>query len=394
MKKALSFFLLLVLLVQCMTFSAFASEEGTDAASPDAVATSGDLNIKAASAVLMEAKTGKILYTQNAELALPPASVTKVMTLLLVAEAIDEGKIAATDMVTVSEYAASMGGSQVFLEAGEQFTVEELIKCTVIASANDAAVALAEFTCGSESAFVTAMNERAASLGLTASVFENVTGLDDTTQNHVMSALDIAIISRHLICHPIVMKYTSTWMDSFRNGAFTLTNTNRLIRFYPGATGLKTGSTAKAKFCLSATAERDGMTLVAVVMGAETRDVRNAETMRLLDFGFANYALFTAEPSSMGEVKVTCGVKDSLACEREGFYAVVKKGETKKVQQNVSLPSSVKAAVQKGDEVGRIAYTLNGQELGSAAIVASETVERITFFELFEKLLYTFLHLA
>lgn len=396
MKKLVLLLLIAVLMVNCFAISAAAEDDHTVPASEGDISQTvgGDLEIKASSAVLMEAETGRILYEQNREEGLPPASVTKVMTLLLVAEAIDSGRIAAEDKVTISENAASMGGSQVFLEAGEQFSVEELIKCTVIASANDAAVALAEHVCGSESAFVEAMNARAKELSLGSTVFENVTGLDDTTQHHVMSAGDIATISRHLIRHPIVMKYASTWMDSFRDGAFTLTNTNRLIRFYPGATGLKTGSTAKAKFCLTASARRDGMTLIAVVMGAESRDVRNAETMRLLDYGFANYALFSASCMAGESVKVACGRKDTVATEREGFSCVVKKGDVKRVQESVTMQPSVKAPVHRGDEIGRAVYSLDGKEIGYSRIIASEDVGKMTFFELFEKIVCTFLHLA
>ena len=227
------------------------------------------------SAVLMEASTGRVLYEKNADAALPPASVTKVMTLLLVMEAVDAGKIKLDDMVPVSEHAALMGGSQVYLKVGEEMTVEEMIKCVVIASANDCAVALAEFVAGSEEAFVTQMNARAEALGMENTHFENTNGLDDTVANDVISARDIAIMSRELIQHELILKYSSIWMDTIRNGAFGLTNTNRLVRFYSGANGLKTGSTAKAKFCISATAKRDGMQLIAVIMAAPTRDVRN-----------------------------------------------------------------------------------------------------------------------
>ena len=218
-------------------------------------------DVAAKSALLMEASTGTVLYSKNADEPLPPASVTIVMTLLLIMEAIDSGSLSLDEPVSVSEYAASMGGSQVYLEPGEKMTAEELIKCVVIASANDAAVALAEKVAGSETAFVALMNERASTLGIKNSHFENVTGLDDDTVDHVMSAYDIAVISRELMKHPKIFEFSKTWMDSIRNGAFGLTNTNRLIRFYNGATGLKTGSTSKAKFCISATAERDGMHL-------------------------------------------------------------------------------------------------------------------------------------
>ena len=220
------------------------------------------------SAILMEASTGMVLYEKNADEALPPASVTKIMTLLLVMEAVDSGKIKLTDMVSVSENAASMGGSQVYLKVGEEMSVEEMIKCVVIASANDCAVALAEFLCGSEEAFVTQMNTRAKELGMENTNFENTNGLDDTVTNHKISARDIAIMSRELLSHELILKYSSTWMDTIRDGTFGLTNTNRLVRFYSGANGLKTGSTSRAKFCISATAKRDGMQLIAVIMAA------------------------------------------------------------------------------------------------------------------------------
>ena len=215
-------------------------------------------DVDALSAVLMDAETGEILYAKNPDEALPPASVTKIMTLLLVMEAIDSGQIQMNDMVSVSENAASMGGSQVYLEPGEQMSVEDLLKSTVVSSANDAAVALGEFVAGSEEAFVRRMNERATELGMEHTKFENATGLDDDTTAHLTSAEDIAIMSRELISHEKILEYTSIWMDTIRNGAFGLSNTNRLIRFYSGATGLKTGSTSKAKFCISATAKRDG----------------------------------------------------------------------------------------------------------------------------------------
>ena len=241
----------------------------------------------AKSLILIEASTGKVLYENNADEALPPASVTKIMTLLLVMEAIEQGKLKLTDMVTVSEAAANMGGSQVYLEVGEQLSVEEMIKCVVIASANDAAYALAEAIAGTEESFVSRMNERARELQMRNANFENTNGLDDTTENHVMSARDIAIMSAELMKYPVILKYTTIWQDSIRNGAFVLTNTNRLIRFYPGANGLKTGSTSKAGFCISAAAKREGMQLIAVVMGVSTRDSRNETAKQLLSWGFA-----------------------------------------------------------------------------------------------------------
>ena len=220
------------------------------------------------------------------------------MTLTLVMEAVDSGKIRMDDVVTASAHAASMGGTQVFLEVGEQMSVEDLLKSVIIASANDAAVVLAEAIAGSEESFVAMMNVRAAELGMENTHFENTNGLDDTVTNHVTSARDIAIMSRELIRHEKILQYSSIWMDTVRNGEFGLTNTNRLVRFYRGATGLKTGSTSKAKFCMSATAKRDGMHLIAVIMGAETKDIRNTEATKLLDWGFANYSLYASERAS------------------------------------------------------------------------------------------------
>ena len=230
----------------------------------------------AASCILMDAKTGAVLYEYHADDALPPASVTKVMTMLLVFEAIDGGLLSLTDTVRISETAASMGGSQIFLAPGEEMSVNDLLKGLIVSSANDAAVALAETIAGSEEAFVAKMNTRAQELGMKNTHFENTNGLDDTTENHVTSARDIALMTKELMTHEKVFDYTTIWMDTIRGGTFGLSNTNRLIRFYQGATGMKTGSTAKAKFCISATAERDGLSLIAVIMGSPTRDIRNA----------------------------------------------------------------------------------------------------------------------
>jgi len=279
-KRLISFLLLPAMLIGLFSFSASAAE-------------TPDLAIDAQSAILIEASTGQVFYEKNADEALPPASVTKIMTLLLVMEAIDSGSIALSDMVSVSDYASSMGGSQVYLKAGETMSVEDLLKSVVIASANDAAVALAEFLMGSEEAFVKRMNERAKELGMENTNFENTNGLDDTAENHLISARDIATMSRELIKHEKILEYSSTWMDSIRNGEFGLTNTNRLIRFYSGANGLKTGSTSKAKFCISASAKRDGMQLIAVIMGSPTRDIRNECAKKLLDYGFANYGCYS-----------------------------------------------------------------------------------------------------
>lgn len=339
------------------------------------------------SAVLMEASTGRILYEKNADEALPPASVTKVMTLLLVMEAIDGGKISLTDAVPVSEYAASMGGSQVFLEPGENMSVEEMIKCVVIASANDCAVALAEFLCGSEEAFVGEMNSRAKELGMNNTNFENTNGLDDTVTNHVISARDIAIMSRELIKHPLVLKYSSTWMDSIRNGAFGLTNTNRLVRYYSGANGLKTGSTAKAKFCISATAERDGMQLIAVIMAAPTRDVRNNAAKQLLDFGFANYGVFRSEGGELSPINVIGGTADTCRISYSETSIVLEKEKISKIKQRAVLPENIKCPVKVGDKIGEMIFECDGTEILKTDICAAEDVGKIGYFGLFFRII-------
>lgn len=346
-----------------------------------------DLNLNCKSAVLMEASTGKVLYALNPHEAMPPASVTKIMTLLLVMEAMDAGTLKWEDTVTASAHAASMGGSQIFLKEGEQMTARDLIKSVVIASANDAAVALAEHTYGSEEAFVKRMNSRAAELGMTDTHFENTNGLDDTAQNHVTSAGDIAIMSRALIAHEEILEFSSTWMDTIREGAFGLTNTNRLVRFYRGCNGLKTGSTKKAGFCVSVTAEREGMTLICVIMGAESRDVRNAAAATLLDWGFATYGLFASEAGTLAPIRVKGGEQDRVGLSYRSFTAVLPKADMKAVEHTVTLPSSVKAPIRAGETVGTITYTCKGKTIGEVPITASESSEQLGFFTLWLRLL-------
>ena len=334
----------------------------------------------------MEASTGNILYQQNANTSLPPASVTKIMTLLLVMEHIDSGNLKLTDTLQASEYAASMGGSQVFIEANETMSVEDLLKSVVIASANDAAVVFAENIAGSADAFVEKMNTRAKELGMENTNFENPTGLDDKTTNHVTSALDIAIMSRELLKHDTILNYTGIWMDSIRNGEFGLTNTNRLIRFYEGANGLKTGSTSKAKFCISATAKRNGMQLIAVIMGSPTRDIRNEEAKKLLDYGFANYSLSQNSEGSAGSVKVLGGSKTEINTYYPNLSLLVGKGEDKNIEKKVNLPDSISAPVKAGDKIGEIIYTLNGNEIGRINITAGESVDKITYWQILGEL--------
>lgn len=385
MKRLLFFLLALLSVFSYLTVYSLASDDESDGEVAQPTATA--IEIDARGAILIEASTGTVLFEQNADEAFPPASVTKIMTLLLVMEALDAGRFTLSDRVPVSEHAASMGGSQVFLSPGETLSVEEMIKCAVISSANDAAVALSEFVSGSEDAFVSEMNRRAGELGMKNAHFENVTGLDDTTVDHRCSARDIALMSRALISHKDILKYSSTWMDSIRDGSFTLSNTNRLIRFYPGATGLKTGSTSKAKFCLSATAERNGMTLIAVVMGSPSRDIRNEETKRLLDYGFASYGLFSRNATELPPVKTLGGESDFCRVGYEGTSAVVSRGEEGKIKTEIDLPDTLKAPVAEGDVVGRAVFRSGENVVAEVPIKALETVSRITFPALFKKML-------
>lgn len=344
-------------------------------------------DVESTSAILIEAGTGEILYSKNANEALPPASVTKVMTLLLIAEGIEKGKISLTDTVTVSEHAASMGGSQVFLKEGEKMSLEELLKCTVIASANDAAVALAEHLCGSESNFVSEMNRRALELGMKNTVFENVTGLDDTTLKHLTSAYDIAIMSSALIKYDFITKYSSLWQDSIRNGEFTLTNTNRLVRYYDGCNGLKTGSTAKAGYCISASAKRGDMQLIAVVMNASTRDERNKIARELLDYGFANYSIYHKSGELVERVPVYFGKQDDVEIYTDDFYALISKGSESKIEAIYEIPEYIVAPLKSGDVVGKVQYKIGDEIIGDSDIFVKEDIDRLGFFNICLKIL-------
>ena len=336
---------------------------------------------------LCEATTGKVLYAKNEFYAASPASVTKVMTLLLVCEALADGKFKLTDTVRVSAKAASMGGSQVFLEEGERITVEDLIKSTVIASGNDSSVALAELTAGSEAAFVKLMNQRATELGLKNTKFENTTGLDDTTTDHYSCAADIAAMSRELIKHKIILDYSSIWQDTIRNGEFTLTNTNRLVRYYEGCNGLKTGSTDKAGFCISATAKRGNMQLIAVVMGAKTRDERNAVARELLDFGFANYALYEAGERFIENAEVKRGTVNEISLYSAPFSCVVDKAKLSKIELIYDIPEFVVAPMAEGDAVGKIVYKIGDEQIGESEIYIKDALTKIKFSEIFGRIL-------
>lgn len=385
MKKILSALLAFLLVISFVTTSFAENSQNIEA--ENTMLVKPDFEVEAKSAVLMDAASGEILFLQNADASYSPASVTKIMTLLLVMEAVDEGKISLADKVRISDYAASMGGSQVFLREGEELTVEELIKCAVIASANDASVALAELVAGSEAAFVSMMNKRAGELSMNNTNFENVTGLDDDTVDHKTSARDIAIMSRELISHKKILEYTSIWQDSIRNGEFTLTNTNRLVRFYEGCNGLKTGSTSKAGYCMSATAKRGNMQLIAVVMGAESRDTRNSIARMLLDFGFSNYALYSADERMLERAPVHFGSSDMIELYSTPFSKMINKSDVSKVELKYTIPESLKAPIKAGDCVGKIEYYIGDELLGESEIVVKADISRLGFFDLLLRML-------
>ncbi|MBQ7119944.1 MAG: D-alanyl-D-alanine carboxypeptidase [Oscillospiraceae bacterium] len=332
--------------------------------------------------ILMERDSGKILFEKDSHSKHPPASVTKVMTLLLVMEAIDSGKIALTDTVTVSDHAASMGGSQVFLSPGEQMSVNDMLKATVIASGNDSAVALAEHIAGSEEGFVSLMNEKAKYLGMNDTSFKNCTGLD--ADGHLTSAHDIAIMSKELLKHSKIKEYTTIWMDSLRDGAFQLANTNKLIRTYKGITGLKTGSTSNAKFCLSASAERDGMELIAVIMAAPSSKERFSDATKLLDFGFANYAVYRPEGLALDTLPVKLGDKPevSLSLEISGSV-LIEKNKIQGIESKISIPTEINAPVEKGQKIGVMTLFSDNELLMEIPIVADESIKKLSVYDIF-----------
>ena len=348
-----------------------------------------ELTLTSHAALLMEKTTGQILYAQNEHEALPPASVTKIMTVLLTMEAISSGRIALDDTVTVSAYAAGMGGSQVFLAEGEQITVDDLLKAVCVASGNDAAVALAEKVAGVHELFVERMNQRAAELGMEDTHFVNCTGL--TAEGHVTSAHDIALMSRELILHhPDIRRFTTIWMDTIRGGAFQLANTNKLIRFYDGATGLKTGYTASAGYCISATAERDGMELIAVIMKGPDKDTRNNDAKALLNYGFSTYTLVSALPQEpLAPVPVVMGTADTVQplAETENAAVLVEKSKAAALTQTVTLEPQVTAPVAAGQKLGELSVLDGDTPLLTVPLVASEDVARRGWGQVFTQLL-------
>ena len=350
-----------------------------------------ELEVDGKSAVLMDAATGTILYEKNAHERLAPASVTKVMTMLLIMEAIDTGQIGWEDTVTTSEAAAAKGGSQIYLKVGETMTVTDMLKSIAVSSANDCACAMAEYIAGSEAAFVEKMNARAAQLGMNDTHFVNCTGLDDdpNAKEHLTSAYDIALMSCQLLVnHPKIKEFTTIWMDTVRNGAFGLANTNKLVRFYSGCTGLKTGFTSAAGYCLSASAQREGMELIAVVMGAENSQQRFAACKSMLDHGFANYALVRPEMTEKTCVAVKLGTVDTVnAVPSENLQLLVDKAQKNQVQIRTELEESVSAPVSQGQRLGTLTVLVGDQVLAQVPMVAQEAVPRLTWWQIFVGLL-------
>ena len=352
--------------------------------------SAGALEVEAPSALLMEKTTGTVLFAKDEHAKLEPASVTKVMTLLLVMEAIDAGTLHYEDIITASAHACSMGGSQIWLEENEQMSVSDMLKAVCVVSANDCAVALAEAVAGSEEAFVDRMNQRAAELGMADTTFKNATGLP--AEGHVTSAYDIALMSRELILnHPDIRQYTTIWMDSLRNGASSLVNTNRLIRFYEGATGLKTGSTDSALYCLSGTAERDGMELIAVIMKAPTSTQRFNDATALLNYGFSTYTLETVVPeTALPPVPVSLGTQATVQpVLGEDTHLLLEKAKAGDLQQTVSLAEAVEAPVALGSQLGTLTVTSGEEVVAELPILAGEEIPRITFVQMLVRMLQT-----
>ena len=377
-----------VLTLSCICFplEILADEEESKQAEETGQA---EIDISAPSAVLMEASTGTVIYEKDADTARPPASVTKVMTMLLIFDALEAGSIHLEDEVTTSEYAASMGGSQVFLEPGEIQTVDTMLKCIAVASANDACVAMAEYICGSEEEFVRKMNERAKGLGMDNTNFVNCNGLD--AEGHVTSARDIALMSRELIAkYPQIHDYSMIWMENITHNTskgtseFGLTNTNKLVRQYEYATGLKTGSTGEAKFCVSATGEKNGIEMIAVVMGAETSKERFADAVRLLNHGFGKCQLYTDESTpDVQSADVEGGVREYVSVERPGAFSYLDMtgANLAEVEKRTEMNENRSAPLKKGDVIGYIVYSIDGREIGRAELTAGEAVEKAGFID-------------
>ena len=360
---------------------------------PTNATTSLSLNV--GSAVLIEQNSGQVLYNQNMHEKLRPASVTKVMTILLIMEAIDSGKLSYTDKIPCSEKAAGMGGSQIWLDVREELTVDEMLKAICVVSANDCTVAMAEYLAGTEEAFVEQMNSKAKELGMNDTTFKNCHGIDE--DGHVTSAYDIALMSRELLIkHPSITKYTTIYMDSLRDGKSSLVNTNKLVRNYKGATGLKTGSTSVALYNLSASATRNDLSLIAVIMKAPTSPIRFAEAQKLLDYGFNNfeYKKLANENDLIKEISVDKGIENSVNAILENDNGVlIQKGQNKDIVQSVQLKDSINAPVSAGQVLGNVTYSLNGNEIGKVNIVAEKSVGKNTAFNMIEHVFFNWLSL-
>jgi len=379
MKKLLSIFFCTVILIMPFCSSANAEED-----------KSLPVEIKAKAVVLMDQTTGRVLLKQNENEQLYPASVTKIMSLLLVMESIDNNKIKLTDTVTTSATAASKGGSQIWLKEGETMTVDELLKATAVYSANDACTALGEYIAGSDEGFVTLMNTRAKELGMKNTHFDNCTGLDDESTTHLTTAYDIALMSRELMKHDLITEYTTIWMDSLRAGKTELVNTNKLVRFYNGATGLKTGTTSKAGCCISATATREGTSLIAVVMGADNSNDRFETAKALLNWGFANYSTFTPTINKklITDVNVLTGEERTVTPQIPPSTSVlIPKGREGDIKQEINLTTAVEAPVESNQTLGTVKFSLDGQLLGEYNLTAPHYIERLTFGTVFIRML-------
>ncbi|MBO5277901.1 MAG: D-alanyl-D-alanine carboxypeptidase [Lachnospiraceae bacterium] len=391
MKRILTYLLVLIIMLQTVLPAVAAEGEQLPTA---------DLGITSAAAILMEASTGTVLYEKNADQALSPASITKIMTLILIFDALESGQITLDEEVTTSAYAKSMGGSQVFLEEGEKQTVETMIKCIVVASGNDASVAMAEHICGSETEFINRMNARAQELGMTSTHFEDCCGLTDST-THLTSARDVALMSRELITrYPQIHQYSTIWMENITHvtdkgsSEFGLANTNKLLKQYEWCNGLKTGSTSLAKYCLSATAEKDGIKLIAVIMAAPDYKIRFAEAKSLLQYGYGICKLYHDENTDiLPEVRIQGGVKDyaSISYEGEFSYLSTDGTDVSGITKELVLEKGVKAPVQQGGTAGRAVYYLNGTEIGSVPLLFKESVEKAGFLDYLKKAFQSFL---
>ena len=350
----------------------------------NAMSNTVDLGLTAGSACLMDSSSGNILYEVNSHEKLEPASVTKIMSLILAMEALDSGTITLDTKISASMKAASMGGSQIWLEYGEEMTLDEMLKAIIVVSANDCTVALAEHLAGSEEAFVQLMNKRATELGMKDTTFKNSTGLPE--EGHLTSAYDIALMTRELSRHKMIFNYTTIWMDSVRNGEMGLSNTNKMIRFYKGANGMKTGFTSSAQYCLSATASRDSLDLIAVVMKCKTSDDRFESAKKMLDYGFANFANFTSKVHELENLKVKGGETPYVKVAYDPARILLTKNKTSNVEENIVLPEYVTAPIKPGDVVGEIIYTVNGEQVGKSEIKALEDVQKTGFNDLISKI--------